>query len=209
VANCERLVRDIQRALAAGADARDLKEQLWGQCAELVEAIAGRYARGDGQRRADFVGEGYLKFEQVVQAFDAGRGVPFRGYLAGCVEHHLHDKVRKKHDRPVESPGDFAAGGADALVRLRNQEMARRVEEVLDALLPRDKQRERKIMAFKLRHLEGWAVDKIRDWLKVSNSNTVSQWIHRVRTAFEREFPRRYPEYFADVPGGATLQLDE
>ena len=43
----------------------------------------------------------------------------------------------------------------------------------------------------------GVSREEIREVLGVECANTVSQWIHRVRRAFEAEFPRRYPDYFA------------
>jgi RNA polymerase sigma factor (sigma-70 family) len=210
VPTAEQMVRDIQQAMVEGSRSslQNLKEQLWTSCLDVVRRLATRYTRNNPHLRDDFINEGYLKFEQIVSTFNPDRGVPFRGYLSGCVQRHFHDKVRKRTEQSSDAVDEFPAAGADIDARLRDEEIATRVETVLAGLLPRDKQRERKIMAFRLRHLEGWAVEKIREWLEVENTNTVSQWIHRVGKAFATEFPQRYPEYFADLPAGQVLDLE-
>jgi len=199
VNNAEQLVREIQQRMAGGDPARDLKEQLWTSCLEVVTALANRYTRKRPQAREDFLGDAYIKFEHVLARYDSSLGVPFRAYLAGCVERQFHDRVRKRRDSAMEYPETLIDAREGALEWLCSGELATRVGQVLDELLPEDPRRQRKIMAFKLRHLEGWPVEEIRAWMKVSRPNTVSQWIHRVRKAFAREFPRRYPEYFTDL----------
>ena len=158
------------------------------------------------------MGEGYLKFEQALQTFDPEAGVPFRGYLSTCVDRHFNDRVSKRREQTVsdlaEPADDSADSGED---RLLCEEVADQVEAVLLELLPADRRRQRKIMAFRLRHLEDWTVEEIRRFLRVERANTVSQWIHRVRKAFAEAFPRRYPEYFDDRttcrPDGSTRQF--
>ena len=198
--NAEQLVNDIQRAMAGGDPARDLKERLWDSCLDVVHRLASRYTRSASSSREDFMGEGYLKFEQVLQTFDPEAGVPFRGYLSTCVDRHFNDRVSKRREQTVsdlaESADDSADSGED---RLLCEEIADQVEAVLLELLPADRRRQRKIMAFRLRHLEDWTVEEIRRFLRVERANTVSQWIHRVRKAFAEAFPRRYPEYFDDL----------
>ena len=195
----EQLVNDIQRAMAGGDPARDLKERLWDSCLDVVGRLASRYTRSASSSREDFMGEGYLKFEQALQTFDPEAGVPFRGYLSTCVDRHFKDRVRKRRERAVfleaEPTDDSADWVGDGLLC---EEIADRVEAVLFELLPGDRRRERKIMAFRLRHLEDWTVEEIRRFLRVDRANTVSQWIHRVRKAFAEVFPRRHPEYFND-----------
>jgi len=200
VPTAEQLVRDIQRAMAGGDPARDLKEQLWNGCLDVVGRLASRYTRSATLSREDLITDGYVKFEQVLQTFDPEAGVPFRGYLSTCVDRHFLDRASRRQEQTVSAgfvdPPDGTAAAAD---RLLDQEVAEQVEAVLLTLLPGDPQRRRKIMAFRLRHLQGWTVEEIRRWLKVDRANTVSQWIHRVRRAFAVEFPRRYPEYFSDM----------
>jgi RNA polymerase sigma factor (sigma-70 family) len=214
----EQMVREIRKASIDGGlpacDARqrasiqELKVQLWTLCLDMVGGLAARYTRNAPHLRDDFISDAYLKFEHVVQTFDPDQGVPFRGFLSCCVERHFHDKVRKRSEQCTCEVDDLPDAGPAIDARLRDEEIAGRVEAVLVTLLPRDRQRERKIMAFRLRHLEGWTVEQIRDWLGVKNGNTVSQWIHRVGKAFAVEFPRRFPEYFRDLPAGPTLDLD-
>jgi RNA polymerase sigma factor (sigma-70 family) len=205
------MVRDIQQAMVEEGESssiQDLKEQLWTSCLDVVCGLAARYTRNNPHLREDFIHDGYLKFEQVVPAFDPDRGIPFRGYLSGCIQRHFHDKVRKRTEQLTDAAHELPSSSAAIDARIRDEEIASRVEAVLASLLPRDRQRERKIMAFRLRHLEGWPVEKIRDWLSVENTNTVSQWIHRVGKAFAEEFPKRYSEYFEDLPAGPVLDLD-
>ena len=134
-----------------------------------------------------------------MQTFNPEAGVPFRGYLSTCVDRHFNDRVSKRREQHLTDLDEVADDAARlAQDRLDNEEMAASVEAVLLDLLPDDRQRQRKIMAFRLRHLEGWSVEDIRRWLRVARANTVSQWIHRVRRAFAEEFPRRFPEYFSD-----------
>ena len=158
------------------------------------------------------MGEGYLKFEQALQTFDPEAGVPFRGYLSTCVDRHFNDRVSKRREQTVSDPLDPADDSADSAAdRLLCEEIADQVEAVLLDLLPGDRRRQRKIMAFRLRHLEDWTVEEIRRFLRVERANTVSQWIHRVRKAFAETFPRRYPDYFSDLtpdgPDGSIRQL--
>jgi RNA polymerase sigma factor (sigma-70 family) len=214
----EQMVREIRQAMTEGerpscgaperASVQDLKVQLWTLCLDMVGGLAARYTRNAPQLRDDFIHDAYVKFEHVVQTFDPDQGVPFRGFLSCCVERHFHDKVRKRTEHYTSDVEDLPASGPAIDAGLRDEEIASRVEAVLAVLLPRDRQRERKIMAFRLRHLEGWSVEEIRDWLGVKNGNTVSQWVHRVGKAFAAEFPRRFPEYFRDLPAGPTLDLD-
>ena len=146
------------------------------------------------------MGEGYLKFEQALQTFDPEAGVPFRGYLSTCVDRHFNDRVRKRREQTVPDLGEPADDSADhAESRLMGEEVAEQVAAVLRELLPDDPRRQRKILAFRLRHLDGWSVEEIRHFLREERANTVSQWIHRVRKAFAEAFPRRYPEYFDDL----------
>jgi RNA polymerase sigma factor (sigma-70 family) len=155
------------------------------------------------------MGEGYLKFEQALQTFDPEAGVPFRGYLSTCVDRHFNDRVSKRRESTVPDlaePADDSAHSAGS--RLLCEEVAEQVEAVLLELLPDDRRRQRKIMAFRLRHLEGWTVEEIRLFLREERANTVSQWIHRVRKAFAEAFPRRYPDYFGDLtPCGSKRPL--
>jgi len=197
------------KTLANGGAARDEKEQLWVLCVDVVDRLAARYTRFQPQQREDYFSEGYLKFEQALSTFEPERGVPFRAYLRRCVSNHFQDLKRKRGSRSVQFPDDLPDIEVDFLAGLRNEEIAQQVEEVLGSLLPRDRQRERKIMAFRLRMLEAWTPEQIRGWLKVKNANLVSQWIHRVRKAFMAEFPRRYPEYFEDLTGEGGLGLVE
>lgn len=201
----EQLVRDIQRAMAGGDPARDLKERLWNSCLDVVRRLASRYTRSASSSREDFVLEGYVKFEQALATYNAETGVPFRGYLSTCVDRHFHDRVKRRRESHLTDLSDLPDQAAPADHRLLGEEVADRVEAVLLDLLPDDPQRERKIMAFRLRHLEDWSVEEIRQWLRMSRANTVSQWIHRVRKAFVEEFPRRYPEYFGDSGEGYSL----
>jgi RNA polymerase sigma factor (sigma-70 family) len=209
VPTAEQMVRDIQQAMVEGerTSIRNLKEELWTSCLDVVCTLAARYTRNTPHLREDFINEGYIKFEQIVPTFDPERGVPFRGYLSGCVQRHFHDKVRKRTEQLIDEADHFPADSPDIDAGLRQAEIAGRINEVLNNLLPRDKQRQRKIMAFRLRHLEGWSVEQIRAWLsdEKTNANTISQWIHRVGKAFAVEFPHRYPEYFADLPAGSRL----
>jgi RNA polymerase sigma factor (sigma-70 family) len=206
----EQMVRDIQQAMVGGERAalQDLKEQLWTSCLDVVSGLAVRYTRKASHLRDDFINEGYLKFEQAVKTFKPRLGVPFRGYLSSCVQRHFHDKVRKRTEQLTGVVDDMPAADPPIDARLRVSEIADRVDAVLVGLLPRDRQRERKIMAFRLRHLSGWSVEEIRKWLSIANANTVSQWIHRVGKAFAEEFPQRFPEYFADLPAGPALDLE-
>ena len=157
------------------------------------------------------MGEGYLKFEQALQTFDPEAGVPFRGYLSTCVDRHFNDRVSKRREQTVSDLADPADDSAYPESRLMCEEIADQVEAVLLELLPDDRRRQRKIMAFRLRHLEDWTVEEIRRFLRVERANTVSQWIHRVRKAFAEAFPRRYPDYFSDLtpdgPDGSKRQL--
>jgi RNA polymerase sigma factor (sigma-70 family) len=200
VPNAEQLVSDIQRAMAGGDPARDLKERLWDSCLDVVHRLASRYTRSASSSREDFMGEGYLKFEQALQTFDPEAGVPFRGYLSTCVDRHFNDRVRKRREQTVPDLAEPADDSADpAESRLMGEEVAEQVEAVLRELLPDDPRRQRKILAFRLRHLDGWSVEEIRHFLREERANTVSQWIHRVRKAFAEAFPRRYPDYFGDL----------
>jgi RNA polymerase sigma factor (sigma-70 family) len=212
VPTAEEKVRDIQQAMVEGepTSIRNLKEELWTSCLDVVSNLAARYTRKSPHLREDFINEGYLKFEQIVPTFDPDRGVPFRGYLCGCVQRHFQDKVRKRTEQLTDSVDDLPAADQDVDAGLRHEEIAARIDEVLNRLLPRDKQRQRKIMAFRLRHLEGWSVEQIRAWLndEKTSANTISQWIHRVGKAFSVEFPHRYPEYFADLCQGPFLELE-
>ena len=210
--NAEQLVNDIQRAMAGGDPARDLKERLWDSCLDVVNRLASRYTRSASSSREDFMGEGYLKFEQALQTFDPEAGVPFRGYLSTCVDRHFNDRVSKRREQTVSDLAEPADDSADpAGSRLLGEEVAEQVQAVLLGLLPDDRRRQRKIMAFRLRHLEGWTVEEIRRFLREGRANTVSQWIHRVRKAFAEAFPRRYPDYFGDLtprgPAGSKRQL--
>jgi len=195
------------KAQAGGNAVRDEKEQLWVLCVDVVDRLAARYTRFQPQQREDYFSEGYLKFEQTLSSFEPERGVPFRAYLRLCVSNHYQDLKRKRGGRSVQFPVDLPDEEVDFLARLRNEEIVGQVEEVLGSLLPRDRQRQRKIMAFRLRMLEGWTPEQIRGWLKVKNANLVSQWVHRVRKGFMEEFPRRYPEYFEDLAGEGGLGL--
>jgi RNA polymerase sigma factor (sigma-70 family) len=201
----EQLVQEIRGA--QGNHARDLKEQLWLTCLEMISALARKYTSQSPDLREDFISEGYLKFEHVLAAYDPNRGVPFRAYLSGCVERHFHDKVRKKSALPVAAITD-RPGDDDLLTQLRNQEISDRVEEVLNSLLPRDKQRLRKLRAFRLRHFDGWSLEEAAQELGARTPNMVAQWVHRVRKAFLEEFPRRYPEYFDSTDTGEGLVLE-
>lgn len=200
----ECLVQDIQKARRAGEDARDLRETLWLNCREVVGSLASRYTRHNPQWRDDLVSEAYLKFEQALASFDPHRGVPFRGFLSGCVQRLFIDRLRRRSEPSVEFADDLPGRSPPADDRLRVEELSEHVHETLDALLPRDHLREEKIAAFKLRHIEGWSVEEIRARMHVDCANTVSQWIHRVRRAFEEEFPRRHPEYFVDAVDGES-----
>src|SRR5262249_3030264 len=160
------------------------------------------FTRHRPQWRDDLAGEAYLKFEQALVSYDPGRGVPFRGFLSGCIQRAFIDRLRRRAEGTVEHADDLPCHESPIDSRMCLEELARHVHETIDDLLPRDRQREQKLLAFRLRHIEGWTVEAIRERMGVDCPNTVSQWIHRVRKAFEAEFPRRYPEYFADGPGG-------
>lgn len=210
MATAEQLVSDIQQAQAGGEPARDLKEELWASCRGLVGSLANRYTRDTPQLREDLASEAYLKFEQVLQTYEPQRGVPFRGYLSGCVQRHFIDRLRRRPEACVEFADDLPDDRSPIDTQLCLEELAGHVGTTLDSLLPRDRHRQRKILAFRLRHFESWSIEEIRAWLGADHVNTVSQWIHRVRKAFEVEFPRRYPEYFQDLKdgGGHELFLD-
>jgi RNA polymerase sigma factor (sigma-70 family) len=197
VKSAEHLVRAVRSALAAGGRATAEKERLWAACQGVVAALAARYTRHAPDLREDFLSEGYLKFEQVLATFDPNRGVPFRGYLSGCVERHFQDRVRKKAPRFSDRPPE---GGAedDPLARLAEEERGRRVREVLDGLLPGDPGRGRKLRAFRLRHFEGRSLQAIREELGAPSANTVAQWVYRVRQALVEEMRRRWPEDFEE-----------
>jgi RNA polymerase sigma factor (sigma-70 family) len=207
VATAEQLVRDIQQAQLEGDPARELKEELWASCRQLVGSLASRYTRNSPQMREDLASEGYLKFEQVLQAYNPQRGVPFRGYLSGCVQRHFIDRLRRRTETSCEFTDDLPDRDSPIDRQLCREELIDHVQATLDSLLPRDGQRERKILAFRLRHFEGWSIEKIRVWLGADHVNTVSQWIHRVRRAFAVEFPRRHPEYFCDLGAAGVHEL--
>jgi RNA polymerase sigma factor (sigma-70 family) len=207
VATAEQLVRDIQKAQAGGRPARDLKEELWSNCRDLVARLAQRCSRHTPQLRDDLASEAYLKFEQVLQTYSPDRGVPFRGYLSGCVQRHFIDRLRRKAESAFDFADDLPDDEAPIDRQLCGEELAEHVQSTVAGLLPRDRHRERKILAFRLRHFEGWSIDEIRVWLGADHVNTVSQWIHRVRKAFEIEFPRRFPEYFRDLESGVGREL--
>jgi RNA polymerase sigma factor (sigma-70 family) len=198
VATAEQLVRDIQRAQAGDNPARDLKEELWQHCQDLVGSLAGRCSRRTADLREDLASEGYLKFEQVLRSYRQLTGVPFRGYLFGCVRRHFIDRLRRRVEAPAEFTGDLPDPQPAVDNRLHLQELADHVQTTLDSVLQHDPHRERKLRAFRLRHFEGWSIEEIRVRLGADHVNLVSQWIHRVRKAFEAEFPRRHPEYFRD-----------
>jgi RNA polymerase sigma factor (sigma-70 family) len=208
VATTEQLVRDIQQAQAGGLSACELKEELWSSCRDLVGGLARRYTRGTPGLRDDLANEAYLKFEQVLQSYNPERGVPFRGYLSGCVERHFIDRLRRRPESAIEFADELPDDESPIDRRLCLQELVQRVGATLDSLLPHDPGRRRKILAFRLRHFEGWSIEEIRSWLGADHVNTVSQWIHRVRKAFEAAFPSRYPEYFRDLESGPELCLD-
>lgn len=192
----EHVVRQIQHARTQGDSARQLREELWGNCQEVVGSLATRFTRHHPQWRDDLANEAYLKFEQALVSYDPDRGVPFRGFLSGCIQRAFIDRIRRRVENYVDYTDDLPGDEAPIDAHLCLEELSRHVNETIDELLPRDRQRELKILAFKLRHIEGWSVEAIRERMGVDCPNTVSQWIHRVRKAFETEFPRRYPEYF-------------
>jgi RNA polymerase sigma factor (sigma-70 family) len=201
VVTAERLVQDIQQARSEGADARELREELWCNCQEVVGSLATRYTRHHPQWRDDLANEAYLKFEQAIAVYDPDRGVPFRGFLSGLVQRLFIDRLRRKVEIAVGYADNLPDRESPIDSQLCLAELTRHVHETLDELLPRDRHRDVKILAFRLRHIEGWSVEDIREVLSVECANTVSQWIHRVRRAFEEEFPRRHPEYFVEDDG--------
>jgi RNA polymerase sigma factor (sigma-70 family) len=200
VVSIEQMVRQVQQARTQGDPARELREELWCNCQEVVGSLATRFTRHNPQWRDDLASEAYLKFEQALCSYDPDRGVPFRGFLSGCIQRAFIDRVRRRAENYVDYADDLPGEESPIDASLCLEELTRHVNETLDALLPRDRQRETKILAFRLRHIEGWSVEAIRERMGVDCPNTVSQWIHRVRKAFEAEFPRRYPEYFDADP---------
>jgi RNA polymerase sigma factor (sigma-70 family) len=206
----EDLVRAVQQALwEEGADSqtvRELKDRLWALCADLVGGLSAEFAFCPAQVRDDLLGEGYLVFEQALAKFDPDRGVPFRGYLHLCVRRRFIDLSRKRY-WPAEDTARLDLWGHEDPEALRLEEVRAAIDATLAAVLPGAGNRARMITAFKKRHLEGWSVAEIQSWLGVSSTSQVSQWIHRVKEAFCAEFPRRYPEFFADLPLGG-LELD-
>jgi RNA polymerase sigma factor (sigma-70 family) len=201
VKSAEQLVRVVRSAVAAGEPAGGAKEQLWNACRGVVAALAARYTRHAPDLREDLLSEGYLKFEQALATFDPNRGVPFRGFLSRCVARHFHDRARKKCERFSDRPPERGAED-DPLVRLGEQEQARRVSEALDGLLPGDPRRHRKLRAFRLRHVEGWSLKAIREELGAATTNAVAQWVYRVRQALRKELARRCPDLVAPVRPG-------
>jgi RNA polymerase sigma factor (sigma-70 family) len=207
VVNIEQMVQQVQHARTQGFPARELREELWFNCQEVVGSLATRFTRHNPQWREDLASEAYLKFEQALCSYDPGRGVPFRGFLSGCIQRAFIDRLRRRAESAVEYADDLPAPLPPIDNHLCLQELTQHVNDVLEDLIPRDRQREQKILAFRLRHLEGWSVEAIQKRMGVDCPNTVSQWIHRVRKAFEVEFPRRYPEYFAEDVAGPALQV--
>src|SRR4051812_23366623 len=129
--------------MAGGDPARDLKERLWNSCLDVVHRLASRYTRSASSSREDFMGEGYLKFEQALQTFDPEAGVPFRGYLSPCVDRPFNDRARKRRERTVPALAEPADDSADpAGGRLLEEEVAAQVEAVLLGLLPTDARRQ-------------------------------------------------------------------
>jgi RNA polymerase sigma factor (sigma-70 family) len=196
VTNAEQLVRDIKKELADGNQARELKAKLWSNCVEMVTALATRYTRNRPHLKEDFVSEAYLKFESVLPRFDPEKGVPFPAFLANCVKSRLTDLVRRRQESELDKPEQLVDRPVDSS---SSHELGERILCVLSELLPEDTNRERKIMAFRLRYIEAWAVEDIAAWLKIERPNTVSQWIHRVRKEFIKEFTHQFPEYVADL----------
>jgi RNA polymerase sigma factor (sigma-70 family) len=204
VFTAERLVHDIQQARLAGEDAQQLREELWDNCQEVVGSLATRYTRLNPHWRDDITAEAYLKFEQALVSYDPERGVPFRGFLSGCIQRMCIDRLRRKAEAAIEYADELPDDRGDSIdAHLCLEELSHHVHETLESVLPNDRARLVKILAFRLRHMEGWPVEEIREVLGVECANTVSQWIHRVRRAFEAEFPRRYPDYFAADEDGA------
>jgi RNA polymerase sigma factor (sigma-70 family) len=206
VVSIEQMVREVQQARTEGESARELREELWCNCQEVVGSLATRFTRHNPQWREDLASEAYLKFEQALASYDPDRGVPFRGFLAGCIQRAFIDRLRRRAECSVEYADDLPGDEPPIDAHLCLEELIGHVHDTLDELLPRDRQRAQKILAFRLRHVEGWSVEAIRERMGVDCPNTVSQWIHRVRKAFEVEFPRRHPDYFADSDAGPTLQ---
>src|SRR5262245_6827262 len=207
----EDLVRAVQQALSEdgpdGERVRERKDRLWALCSDLIGGLAGEFTSAT-QLRDDLLGEGYLAFEQALARFEPDRGVPFRGYLHLCVRRRFIDLSRKRY-LPIEDSARFdgLSAGEDVHGELRLKEVRAAIEATLAAVLPGAGNRPRMITAFKKRHLEGWSVAEIQTWLGVSSPSQVSQWVHRVKEAFFEEFPRRYPEFFADLERGG-LELD-
>jgi RNA polymerase sigma factor (sigma-70 family) len=195
----EELARQIQAEAASGDDRLvcELKGQLWATCKGLVAGLATKFTPHQPHLREDFTHEGYLEFEQVLGSYDPNRRVPFRGYLALCISRRFLDLVRRRGERHVGNPEGLAPPmGEEVGAYLGRRELGERVRATLAGLLPNDPNRARKLMAFQLRHLEGWSLEEVRAWLSVRERATVSQWVHRVLVAFQAEFPRRHPEYF-------------
>jgi RNA polymerase sigma factor (sigma-70 family) len=208
----EDLVCAIRQAIVEdgpdGDRARGVKDRLWASCVDLVGGLAAEFAAGPGLSRDDLLGEGYLGFEQALARFAFDRGVPFRGYLHLCVRRRFIDLARKRVELTIDDADHLDdLSDEEAGAELRHKEVRAAIEATLAAVLPAASNRARMITAFRKRHLEGWSVAEIQAWLGVASPGQVSQWVHRVKDAFCAEFPRRYPEFFADLrQGGLELE---
>src|SRR5262249_37420038 len=147
VVSIEDMVREVQQARTEGDSARELREELWDNCQEVVGSLATRFTRHNPQWRDDLANEAYLKFEQALCSYDRPRGVPFRGFLSGCIQRAFIDRLRRRCECVIEFSDELPGDEDDQTDHLCLMELIRHVRETIDDLLPRDRHRDQKIAA--------------------------------------------------------------
>jgi RNA polymerase sigma factor (sigma-70 family) len=206
----EYLVRQIRDALERPPTESEEKEQrreaeieaakldLWKRCQPQIIALVNQFTRGHPDRWRDYHQKAYLELEEAILRFDFSRKIPFAGYLSRVVKNKFIDESRRRVPLPVgilhEEVSSYAPDFEQELVL---EDIENRLEETLDALLPNDPLRCRKLFAFKKRHLEEWSLEEIAAELEVSPTQ-VSQWICRVKKKLQQALLERYPELFEE-----------
>ncbi len=182
----EQLVQLIREANVRNQPhlARLYKHQLWTICQGRIIDLVNQFTRNHPDRREDYFQTAYLELEAAVAQYDLNRLTPFAGYFHLRTRSEFLDLARR---RVTQTRPDFSeqehSYTTDLAANLCRQELRERIQKLLEGLLPNDRDRNRKIEAFELRYFENWPVESIREKLGVRKAATVSQWIHRVKSA--------------------------
>jgi len=173
----------VRLPLAPAPDDPYDREKLFGEFQPLVRRLVRQYG-DDPDTRQDLVGEIYCRFCDLLTAYDPGRGVPLRPYLARQLVASVYTYARRNwknnmREISLEHDGEtFDAPGADPTPQWDQRMVTEEVLEGLPAAIARLPLRQRQVVIW--RYYDSRSFEEIASVLKVRPATVRSLLRHGV-----------------------------